>query len=125
MVGNRVLGIGLGILEPGGDDYFSAGCEGPFAIVADEFDNPVFLCSGQQSSLSAPTWQEIAFLGDAELAAFHNSGPYDFILSGGAWSGGWSLDSIRRISRVAEPGTLTLLGLGLVGLGLSRRRKAH
>ena len=43
---------------------------------------------------------------------------------------GWTLigddvASVRRVdSQVPEPGTLTLIGFGLAGLGLSRRRKA-
>jgi hypothetical protein len=38
-------------------------------------------------------------------------------------SQGFDLDAVA-INRVPEPGTLALLGLGLAGLGLSRRRKA-
>jgi hypothetical protein len=32
-------------------------------------------------------------------------------------------DYVIKISKVPEPGTLALLGLGLAGLGLGRRRK--
>jgi len=52
-----------------------------------------------------------AWLGDADL-----------VLDGPARSRGvW----LYRVVPVPEPGTLALLGLGLAGLGLSRRRKAN
>ena len=38
---------------------------------------------------------------------------------------GWDLEILTRGTAVPEPGTLALLGLGLAGLGLSRRRRAN
>jgi len=32
---------------------------------------------------------------------------------------------VESVEPVTEPGTVALLGLGLVGLGLARRRKAN
>jgi hypothetical protein len=57
--------------------------------------------------------------GPPNIAACGSSGYKEFIPATG------SLGDIRfSLARVPEPGTLALLGFGLAGLGLSRRRKA-
>lgn len=43
------------------------------------------------------------------------------------WSdgGGFTIGAITRIHRVPEPGTIALLGIGLLGMGSARRRTSH
>ena len=83
------------------------------------YEGAVFLASvliGPTGSTDFTT--SVLSLGPHIIGAYYG-GTFEFLPSSGAVN-----QSVLE-RPVPEPGTLALLGLGLAGLGLSRRRKAH
>jgi hypothetical protein len=138
------------VFQSGGNHYYCAGCNGSFLLdftstsvsgaggvygVGFDFSNGrtlpyvAYVTYGNGSTenlaLSPAGFPDLEFWGitsDLLIASIH----FGLTDGGTTREGDFALDNltIGNAGSVPEPGSLTLLGLGLAGLGLSRRRKA-
>jgi hypothetical protein len=84
---------------------FAADCANPN-------DNTFFGC--------APGWQDMSLTFTALASSIDFTWTADLVKSPRSWEFGF--DNIR-LTQVPEPSTLALIGIGLVGMGIARRRK--
>jgi hypothetical protein len=80
----------------------------------------LFPISGAIGSTEAQSWNGLG--GGLGLGVEGTSGRSGLLIDGRFVEATSSLTVMRRVE-VPEPGTLALLGIGLLGLGMSRRRK--
>ncbi len=82
------------------------------------------MADGQLVSSIGPFTSGGAFMGSDSVDFIAGSTPYAMSLQAVITHGGAGTTSFDYQVEVPEPGTLALLGLGLIGFGLSRRRVA-
>lgn len=83
------------------------------------------MADGQMISSIGPFTSAGAFQGDQSTPFMAGSTPYSMMLQAVITHSIRGTTSFDYQVQAPEPGTLALLGLGLVGLGLGRRRKTH
>ena len=81
------------------------------------------MADGQSISSIGPFSTAGAFSGSDSRNFLANATPYSMSLQAVITHGGGGTTSFDYQVEVPEPGTLALLGLGLIGFGLSRRRR--
>jgi hypothetical protein len=131
--------VGVGVLTAGGEEHFVVTFDTPVSVVAmDVLLNgrtdtrpvvdivPFVKFYNGSTLLGTVSWTTendrrfLGFIGDSEVTSF------EFFTYAGSQvnTGIDNLVGAALQTSVPEPGTLALLGLGLAGLGLSRRRPA-